>query len=86
MLEGHGDGQEELPLGREEVGLGVGGNELADGGAEQPPGVAEQPAGAGTALLAQLGLPKVTRSIPSSSLAPLVTLPLSTRGRAISRL
>lgn len=87
MVDGGLDREQQLALGIEQVDLGLGGNELVDGGAEQLAGVAEHAGGADAALLAQLaGLPNITRSIPSSSFAERTALPLSTRGRAISRL
>ena len=87
MVDRHLDREQELALRIEQVDLGFGGNEVVDGGTEQLARVAEDADGADATLLAQLaGLPKMTRSIPSSSLAERTALPLSTRGSAISRL
>ena len=87
MLDGDADGEEQLALRGEEVHLRLRRDDLIDRLAEQLTRLAEETPRADTTLVAQLpALPKITRSIPSSSFADLVTLPLSTRGSAISRL
>lgn len=87
MLDGDADREEQFALRREQVHLRLGRDDLVDRLAEQLARVAEETPRTDPALVAQLpALPKITRSMPSSSFADLVTLPLSTRGSAISRL
>lgn len=89
MLERQRHGEQQLALRLEQMDLGLRRHELADGGAEELSRVTENARRAHPALLVagQLAaLPNMTCSVPSSSRAPRVTLPLSTRGSEISRL
>ena len=88
VLDGHLEGKEQLVLRLDEVHLRLRRDQLGERRPGELGGLAGDAAGAqGAALLVQLlALPKVMRSMPSSSRAPRVTRPRSERGSEISRL